>query len=269
MKHLDEGALMALLDGEMPPGERAEAEAHLERCGECAALQAELTGIGARLSGALSLADVAAPVASAQMAVRRRAAEAQKPRVHTFPVARKALLRAALLVLGVASVAAAAVPGSPVREFLAGVFAPAEDKPTQPALPEAPAAAPAPVAEAPAADVPTRALFVAPDRGSVRVVLSGAAKGLQVRTRLFDGESAEVYATGAAADARFRVGAGRIDVVGAGAGEVRIALPRGATTAYVEVNGRVYAAKEGGRLKVIATPAADPSGDEAVFQVGG
>ena len=34
-RHLAEGILQALLDGELPPPERAEAEAHLEGCSYC------------------------------------------------------------------------------------------------------------------------------------------------------------------------------------------------------------------------------------------
>ena len=41
MPHLDEGQLHALLDGELTPTERAEAEAHLASCAACRATQAE------------------------------------------------------------------------------------------------------------------------------------------------------------------------------------------------------------------------------------
>jgi hypothetical protein len=99
------------------------------------------------------------------------------------------------------------------------------------------------------------------------VVLTNSARGLLVHARLVPGPQAEVYATGRAAGARFRTGPGRIEVVDAGPGEVRVDLPRDAQAAVVEVNGRTYVAKEGDRLRMLV-PEADPSAAEAVFRVG-
>ncbi|HEX2080324.1 MAG TPA: hypothetical protein VHG08_21665, partial [Longimicrobium sp.] len=61
---------------------------------------------------------------------------------------------------------------------------------------------------------------------------------------------------------------GRIELVGAGPGEVVVTLPADADAAFVEVNGRVIAAKEGDRLRSLA-PRVAGSATEPVFRAGG
>ncbi len=257
MKHLDEGTLQALADGELPQGERRAAEAHLAACGACAAELASLRSDRSVLSAALARADVTPPTAAAQMSLRRRRAAAGP----WAGEARRALLRAAVLVLALGGVAAAAVPGWPLREMIERAVAPAP-----PAA--APGLAPAPAMAAPVpAPAPAAGISILPDDGEVRVVLNGAAAGLRVHTRVSGGELVEVSAAGAAAGARFRTGPGRIEVLDAGAGEVRIALPRGARAAVVEVDGRVYVAKEGERLRVMGPAARSATAQETEFRV--
>src|SRR5687767_14872336 len=41
MSHVDEGTLHAYLDGELPPSERSDVDAHLAQCAACAALLGE------------------------------------------------------------------------------------------------------------------------------------------------------------------------------------------------------------------------------------
>lgn len=259
MKHLDEGTLQALADGELAGGERRAAEAHLAGCGACAAELAALRADLATLGAALARADVAPPTAAAQMSLRRRRAAAQ-----WAAEGRRALLRAAMLVVALGGVAFAAVPGSPLRGWIAGDDAPAPARTELPALEPRPAPAPAPAAPAPAAGV-----SILPDGGAVRVVLNGAAPGLVVRARLTRGDLVEVSATGAAAGARFRTSPGRIEVLDAGAGEIRIALPRGVDAAVGVVDGRVYVAKEGAGLRVTPPGAPPATPPEAEFRVEG
>src|SRR5687768_4437285 len=120
MTHLGEGTLQEMLDDELPPGARAQAEAHLASCPACAGELAELRGLTARTSALLGLVEAAPPVLAAQarFARHRRTGGA-------LAEARRALPRAAVLLLFVAgAAAAAAVPGSPVREWVGGLGAP-------------------------------------------------------------------------------------------------------------------------------------------------
>ena len=113
-RHLGEGTLQALLDGELSPPEHAAAEAHLAGCPSCAAELRDLRALNERMAGLLALGDHPAPVAQAQM--RMRARRLRSTRTFSWQAA---LLRAAVLVLAFAGVAAATVPGSPVREWIA------------------------------------------------------------------------------------------------------------------------------------------------------
>ena len=254
MSHLDEGVLQEMVDGELPPGARAEADAHLSGCAVCAGELAELRSLNARTSALLGMVEAPAPVLAAQAAFARHRRGAVP-----FVAARRALSRAAVLVVGVAGVAAAAVPGSPVREWVEKRVSPRPAPPVPVMLPEeAPAAAPEPL-RAPSG------VSILPDAGRIRIVVTGSSPRLRVRTRLSSAPQASVLATGAAAGARFRTSPGRIEVVGAGAGEVRIDLPRSATSAFVEINGRVYAAKEGDVLRALA-PRVDGTAAEPVFR---
>ncbi|HEX5723987.1 MAG TPA: hypothetical protein VFX98_00900, partial [Longimicrobiaceae bacterium] len=168
---------------------------------------------------------------------------------------RRSLPRAAVLAVGFAGVAAAAtLPGSPLREAIERVVVSRPARPEPPA-PVVEAPRPAPVAVEGTAPLPEAGVSILPEGGSVRVQITGAAPGLRVRTRLVAGSRVDVRATGAAADARFRTASGRVEVVGAGTGEVMVDLPRSARAAYVEVNGRVYAAKDGGQLRARVAPA--------------
>jgi hypothetical protein len=256
MTHLDEGTLQQFLDGEMPAGRGGPAEAHLAACPACAARMAELRAGGERMSALLGAGDAPAPMLRAQAEFHRRR------RSHPLAQAGRGLSRAAAVMIAIAgaAVAAAAFPGSPVRAWvqenvLAGAPAPA---------------APAPVVAA--APVPREAaatgVSILPDGGGVGVVVSGAGPELRVSARLGSAPQAQVRATGAAAaTARFRTSPGRIEVLNAAAGEVAVELPAGAESAFLEVNGRVYAAKDGESLRALV-PAESGSADQPVFRAG-
>ncbi|HEX8393017.1 MAG TPA: hypothetical protein VF665_11715 [Longimicrobium sp.] len=258
MTHLDEGALQELLDGEMPAGRSGPAEAHLAGCSACAAQLSELRAGGERMSALLGAGDVAAPMLRAQAAFHRR-------RRGAHPLARtgRGLSRAAavMIAIGGAAVAAAAFPGSPVRQWVRETLLTEQE-------PAAPAPAPVVQAPAPPPEAAPTGVSILPDDGQVRVVVSGAGPELRVRARLSPSPQAAVRATGAAAGtARFRTAPGRIEVLNAGAGQVEVDLPAGAESAFLEVNGRVYAAKEGQALRAL-TPAVGGTADQPVFRAG-
>jgi hypothetical protein len=255
---LDDGALQALIDGELPPGEAAAAEAHLGACPACAAELRALRGVHERASLLLARADAPAPVAQATMAMRAR-----RMRAARYAEARRTLARAAVLLLALAGVAAA-VPGTGVHEWVTSAVLPAAKAPVQPRIAREAARAPA---AAPVADASPTGVSIRADGGAVKVVLIGVPATVEVRAHLVAGDVAGVLARGpAAATARFRTSTGKIEVMEAAAGVLEVQLPRGASAASVEVNGRVYVAKDGDALRVLPAAA---SGHGPVFRVGG
>ena len=260
MTHVDEGTLQAYLDGELGAAERSGLMRHVASCGSCSGALEELRAAALELSLALGHLEPAAPAGTAYAAVRQAAAHRPvsiMPAAGTARYARRALARAAILVLGLAAAASAAIPGSPLREWLLSTLRDMRAEETT-----------APAVRTPAVPAAERmaGLAVAPVNGVVRISVTGAAKECQIRVRLVEAEVASVYAIGAAADARFESGAGRVEVIGAGPGEVRIDLPASAQNAVVEVDGRAVASSAGGELRVLA-PAADTSAAELVFRI--
>jgi anti-sigma factor RsiW len=271
MSHPAEGTLQAYLDGELPRADRAEVERHLEGCAPCRDAAEGLRAAAASLTGALALLDRPAPTERALAAASR-----QRWRRWVGVDAGQVLRRAAVLVLGVATVASATVPGSPVRGWIAGLLhggAPASAPAGGSVAAGGPGGAtgvPAPAAGAPEAgaapDASAAGVSVLPELGRVRVVLTAPSPDLRIRVRLSDDPYSDVRATGLASGARFRTGPGRVEVSGAGAGEVEVVIPRGARSAVVEVDGRAYFRKDGEGIRLLA-PASDSSDSEVVFTV--
>jgi hypothetical protein len=263
MMHLTEGVLQAYLDDELAGAERVEVEAHVAACSACSVELAELERASSVLAAALgSLPEPGVVLLETRAGVARRSREAVARPAAGFGWA---LGRAALLVLGLAAAASAAIPGSPVRRWIVEFF---EAPPTlppavEPVVVEPPAAEPPPPAPRVAAEV-----SVAPAEGEVRVVLGELSRESHVRLRLTDEERASVLAYGAAGAARFTTGPGRIDVRGpvAADGELLVLLPRGAARAALVVNGRTYLEKvdEAVRLLVPATGSIE---SELLFRV--
>ncbi len=262
MSHPAEGTLQALLDGELPRADRAEVELHLRGCSSCRGEAEGLRTAAAALTSALARVDRPAPTGRALAAASRRR------RRWVGVDAGQVVRRAAVLVLGVATVASATVRGSPVRGWIAGLVhrvapsaAPGRGSPAAGVPGGAPGAAPVGGHAASAAGV-----SVLPELGRVRVVLTAPSPELRIRVRLSDDTYSDVRASGLASGARFRTGPGRVEVSGAGAGEVEVAIPRGARSAVVEVDGRPYFRKDGEGIRLLA-PASDSSGSEVVFTV--
>jgi len=89
------GLLSALLDGELPPEERARVEAHLETCPECRQLLEELRALDTQLAALPGVA--ASPDFDARLGKRIR-----RPRILTFrPTMRIAWAAAAVVLVAV------------------------------------------------------------------------------------------------------------------------------------------------------------------------
>lgn len=232
MTHLEDGTLQAFLDDELPPVERARVAEHLLACERCNGSYEDLTQANALFSQSVSLLDVAPPsMRPAGGTLRRRA-----------PAGTSSLVKAAGLVLALAAGAAAAVPGSPVREWVSQLVASGEPSPapveeaTAPGSVRAPASAPAGVSISPAA-------------GRVLVSLSNLERTV-VRLGAAAGTQASISVLAAERDPVFRAGAGRVEVRDGVGGEVRVWLPLTVDGARLEVDGKLYADVLDGALRL-------------------
>jgi anti-sigma factor RsiW len=255
MNHTTEGTLLEWLDGRLPASEYSRVEGHVAQCTGCTAELDRLRLLSATFAGAMELLDPPALTRAAYAAVLRR-------RSHWRGAdTRRTLARAAVLVLAVAGIASATLPGSPLRAWLEDRLGLNTHVTVSGA--HAPSTLPAP---APAAEPASAGIAILPINGAVRIVLNNADPALRVRVRLAEGEIVDVRATGAAADAQFRTGPGRISISDAGAGEIQIALPHTVARATVFVGTKPYLIKERGQIRVLA-PAADTAGAEIIFPV--
>lgn len=231
MKHLDDGTLQAFLDDELRPGDRADAAEHLLGCRRCQTAKDELVRAHSAFSEAVSLLDVD-PAGSAPAAAGRR-----------ISLGGAAFVKAASLVLLLSAAASAAVPGSPVREWIERTVRP------EPAAEAAPRLEVETVAPAPAPLPPAPAGVSLPARGAVDVVLSGL-RGSTIRLVETDGRNVAVSTLGAETDPAFRTSAGRIEVRDGVGGEVTVEMPRSLRTGRLVVDGELYAECESGALRV-------------------
>ena len=238
-----DGALLALLDGELSPAERRRVEARIAACAASAARRDELRFAARRVTAALEVIDVPAEWGDVPEALREAARSAPAPlgsaRASRIGwMGRRSVAVAAGLTLLLAA-GAYAVPGSPVRDWVDGGI-------------EAIAAWIAGDADAPAQAGPSR-VSVEPDGedgGSVRVTVASGGASVRITVRLTDDAAASVVA----GDANFHVEPGVIEVAGA-AGEVVVTLPRGARSGSVRVDDTEVVRLEGGEL--VRTESAD------------
>lgn len=245
MTHLDEGTLQAFLDSEIPHTGRAAAAEHLLVCGECRRELDALKEANRLLADALADLDVATPTPAPPRARSRRRA--------AFGGA--SMTRAAVLVLFLAAAASATVPGSPVREWIVDVTrsAPADPPAADPEPVDAPAPEPAP---------PEPAGVGISGVSSLEVIVTGLADA-SIRLVRTDGPGIAVSARGGQ-DPLFRMGSGRIEVVGGSGGELVLEVPRVVGTVRLVVDGRPYAEVVGRDLTVIEPGERD--GDTVVWR---
>jgi hypothetical protein len=166
---------------------------------------------------------------------------------------------AAVAVLLAATGAAAAyiAPGSPVRSFVERFLGTGVARDAGPIEPPT-------TVGAPADGTPPATLVVSARDGSVEVALLGPTQALRVRVRWVETGRLQVRATGAAANARFRSGPGRMTVSEATGGELLLIVPRDLRRVAVTVDGVPYVVQQAGSV-TIAAPAADTIGGEVVL----
>lgn len=258
--HPSRARLLAHLDGELSDGAAGRIAAHLEGCERCRRRRRELREASGLLRRALEKADVPAPgvdprevraAARETGASGREGAEATPGKTGARRLAGRAGLKAALVFLGLATAAAAALPGSPLRSWIAGAAS-------------SPEPAEADRAAAPAATARTSPQAVSiPVSGRAAVRIVDPAPGLVVRVRVVDGPRLTVTGRGG----RYETGDGFLEVRAPGGGELRIDLPRSVRDARVTADGRLLLRREGGDLRIHA-PVADSGEAGVTFALG-
>ncbi len=213
MAHLIDSELLAAEHGELTPGATAQVRSHLERCGLCSERFERLRGEQRDIGGLLDVLTFPVPSVSLDT-IRRRA---RRPR-------RLVRAAAAIGTLVALASAAAAMPRSPVRAWLARIWA------------VAPEAAPATPRVADPIS-PTAGIAVSASAGVTIELLHGQEGGL-IQVILADRPDVTARAVGG--DVGYRVGRERIVMDNrTPAKQYEIELPRRIPEATVRVGGRV------------------------------
>jgi hypothetical protein len=255
MIHVDDGTLQAWLDGELSGAARAGVEEHVASCDACAEAADALRALSARAHTALAvLGDAPVATLPALAEVRRRA------RSRGFSRIPAGLIRAAALLLIFGGVVAAAIPGSPLRRWIADVVG------DEPAVEPAPAMPQAPVVEPPPRIAPVQetGLSILPAEGRLTIRLQDVGPDTEVVVREVDEELAWARWNAANTDVRQRSGAGRLEISNVGPGTMTLLIPRSAQTVIVEVDGSIWWTRENGRVRVLG-PGPQRDGDGVVF----
>jgi hypothetical protein len=228
--HLSDGELEALLDGEASPERRRAATAHLAVCSVCAARAAGLTTAQQVTAELLAALDAPAPALSVETIIAR-AADAS---TRSAAPRRRIALAAGVAALVVAVTAAAAIPGSPVRRYVARLLGGPR-----------PAAHPAPQGlQGPASGVafvpsgPVAVVFREPQTGGAIQIAFGDTPSLRITH--VGGRAAYILTTeGVAVDNRGS--SARYDIT----------IPESVTRVEVRIGARLVFAKEGSHIATL------------------
>src|SRR5690606_6536779 len=243
MDHAAEGRLQAYLDGELSAAERAAVSGHLAACTACAEELGVLKEASTQLTLSLRLLDSTAPAPTPLDTAFARAG------TERVAVVRRALLRAAGIVLFLAGGAAAWL-GAPGGGWVGAAWDRGVGLSAGGGQDQAPAAPAEPLG-----------IGAAPVDGQIRIALVDLPAGTEVRVRLVDSPVAWVEAPGAVdSPVRFLRGPGRVEVSGGSAGLLRVDLPRRVADARVEVNGQLRVFKDGDTLR-FASPGEGEAGE--------
>lgn len=274
--HPSEARLMAYVDGELGPDERAAVSGHLVECDACARRLSELRTASSLFSDAA--AELEPPPSGVTAAETRRrtlgtsagerAAEGAEGAVapeetggrSSVTWSTAARIAASLVVL---LGAAAALPGSPVRSWI--------DRSVQQIEALLGGDEGVPAAEEVEAPAPDRArttdrsgVAVSASEDSILVSLRSVPRSTAIHVRLVDGSRAGVWNAGG----EYRTAPGRIEVTAPASDSLLVEIPRLVGVVLLDVNDRRAAVARGGNLDV-QVPDAEPGDGEFTFRPSG
>jgi len=269
MGHPDNGLLQALLDGEVQGPELDEIQTHLTGCLECRASFDILKEASGKTAAALLLLDTPPPLELAKGRFlthdQSRDRSGRRSGFRPFPRIPFSLPRAASIALLLTGGAVAALPGSPVRRWmaegwqaLAGSPQTSVDQGVSQGAPEGPEPA------RPDAGLPETGASISALEGKVEIWIHDLPAQSELRVLWTDGEEAWVYA---GEGTRFNGVSGRLDTFSP-PGAVRIEIPRNLGSVVVRLEGSVLLRKSGGEVEILG-PVQERSPSEIVFEIPG
>lgn len=230
MTHLDQATVVTLRDREVATETERR---HVETCAPCADALSEAERRAITVTEALaSLDDPVVDLEKARASTRAKLDHASERALRAGGWWMPAHMGRAAAVLLVAAGAVSALPGSPVRQWIAGDEA---GPPTEPA-----------VRMAPEQEAQSAGVTVPLANTGIRVLVSSLGPLDRLEVVWVDGGSARVDAP---PGSRFSYAEGRVEALVAG-GSVRIELPRSGAPVTLEVDGTPYLSRIGDVVEV-------------------
>ncbi len=259
MGHPDSGSLQALLDGELDPVETRELRIHAEACQECRFRLEDLEASSKESADALGVLDLEPDVdaARSRLWARREGVNRARPFFLAW-----SLPKAASIALLLTCAAATALPGSPVRRWLAQGW----EALIQSSGPGAPSGGSEVAPEDPTPSTSTQDLEetgagIPAYAGGVEIWIHGLTAESDLRVLWTDGEEAWIYA---GEGTRFTSTDGRLEAFGP-PGPVRVEIPRSVGRVLLGLDGEVLLRKSGGGLEILG-PVLERSPSEIRFE---
>lgn len=227
--HLHDGELQGLLDGELSGNEDESLRAHIAECEQCAARMEAMRSAFRETGQLLTALDEAPPAISADQLIEI----AQRRHIPTRKAPRGIAWAASVAGLVVATVVAAAIPGSPVRTIVQNLLEELGTESSEPMAPLEPWNAQAGVA-------------MTPD-GAIEIVFEATQPSGSIEMQLIQTDSARIEVRGDPIG--FAVGDRSIQVENQNAtASYRITLPHNLSQTVIRVGTRTVFAKRGSRV---------------------
>ena len=233
MEHPNDGMIRALLDGEaLKDQERL--EAHLVECPRCAEVASAQSSRLQAVTEALAVFDKDPPLEMARARLLRREREI----LRGWSRVRRNLPRAASFAVLITAGAAAALPGSPVRDWLVGGWESLTSG-GDPSPASLPGEEEAPGGGEISGGAETVGATLRAVEGRIELHVRDLPSEASVTILLVPGDQAGIFAE---EGTRFRSERGRLEAV-APPGDVTVEVPSGASQVLVIVNGDIFLRK--------------------------
>jgi hypothetical protein len=261
MGHLDNGLIQALLDGEVEGTEADTLRAHLESCPECQAGAEALEGASRETDLALLLVDTEPRFAD----VRSRVLAKRRPNSRRLFGSSLSLPKAASIAILLTGAAVTALPGTPVRRWMAQrwqaltEFTQTDSLQGDPQETVGDQSAPSPEAGVPETGASIPALAQ-----GVEIWIHDLPGEAELRVLWIDGDEVWVYA---GVGTRFNGAAGRLEAFSP-PGAVRVEIPRSLRQVVVGLDGSILLRKSEGEVEIFG-PVQQRTPSEIVFDAPG